>query len=51
MAVIFPPVSARRTSKPPSNPHRQRAEIERQRRAEFARRNVAIINHLKGCYK
>jgi hypothetical protein len=34
-----------------SNPHRQRIEIERQRRADYARINVAIANHLKGCFK
>lgn len=47
MAIKFPTPSARHLPGKPRDTHRQRIEAERQRRAEFARMNVAIAQKLR----
>jgi len=48
MAIKFPPLAARPASRTPHcDTHHQRIEAERQRRADFARKNVAIAQRLR----
>lgn len=48
MAIRYPTVRARPASRTPHcDTHRQRIEAERQRRADFARKNVAIAQRLR----
>lgn len=47
MAIRYPATPARHLPGKPRDTHRQRIEAERQRRAEFARMNVAIAQKLR----
>lgn len=47
MAIKFPPLAARHLPGKPRDTHQQRIEAERQRRADFARKNVAIAQKLR----
>lgn len=47
MAIRYPATSARPASRQPNDQRQQRRAVERQRRAEFARMNVAIAQKLR----
>ena len=51
MAIKFHPISGRQVKgRPSSNPRQHRTETERQRRADYARQNVASALKLKGAF-
>lgn len=47
MAIKFPKPYARHLPSKPRDTHRQRIEAERERRAQYARMNVAIAQKLR----
>lgn len=50
MIKLPPPPARQAQGKPPTDPRRQRIETERQRRADYARLNVASALKLRGVY-